>query len=98
MFDPLDDHAVAGQGRTIRLPTYIDDKIRKLYRISGHYDKEWGCEPTPEDLVAAMQLTPEQVQFCGLKDVRPPCDFYHSPDITDNQESSSKRALKAIFF
>jgi RNA polymerase primary sigma factor len=55
--------AVADQGRTIRLPTYIDDKVRKLYRISGHYEKEWGREPTPQDLAAAMQLPPDQVQL-----------------------------------
>ncbi|MDH3674177.1 MAG: sigma-70 family RNA polymerase sigma factor [Anaerolineae bacterium] len=55
--------AVADQGRTIRLPAHIDDKVRKLYRLSSHYEKARGREPTPEYLAEEMQLTSEQVKW-----------------------------------
>jgi len=37
--------------------------VRKLYRLSRHYEKARGREPSPEDLAEAMQLTPEQVRW-----------------------------------
>jgi RNA polymerase primary sigma factor len=37
--------------------------VRKLYRLSSHYEKARGREPTPEDLAEEMQLTSEQVKW-----------------------------------
>jgi RNA polymerase primary sigma factor len=55
--------ALANQGRTIRVPVNIGDKVRKLYRISGEFEQAWGRAPTPEDLAEEMKVTPEKVSW-----------------------------------
>jgi RNA polymerase primary sigma factor len=54
--------AVADQGRTIRLPVHMQDRLRKLQRIAADFKQKVGHEPTPEELAAQSSLSPKQVK------------------------------------
>lgn len=54
--------AIADQGRTIRVPVHMNDRIRRLYRVSRQLEQELGREPTVEELAAEMELSPEKVE------------------------------------
>jgi RNA polymerase primary sigma factor len=54
--------AVADQGRTIRLPVHMKDRIQKLKRLSSQLKKELGHEPSPEEIAAESSLSLEQVK------------------------------------
>ena len=53
--------AVADQGRTIRLPVHMGDKLYRLKRISIHLQHELGREPTTEELAAHLGISVESV-------------------------------------
>ncbi|MFT4640827.1 MAG: RNA polymerase primary sigma factor [Verrucomicrobiales bacterium] len=42
--------ALANQGRTIRLPVHMKEKISKMTRIASHLTEELGREPTVEEI------------------------------------------------
>lgn len=54
--------AIADQGRTIRVPVHMNDRIRRLYRVSRRLEQELGREPSVEELSEEMSLSPEQVE------------------------------------
>jgi RNA polymerase primary sigma factor len=54
--------SIADQGRTIRVPVHMNDRIRRLYRVSRRLEQELGHEPTVEELSEEMDLSPEQVE------------------------------------
>ena len=54
--------AIADQGRTIRVPVHMNDRIRRLYRVSRRLEQELGREPTVEELAEEMGLSPEKVE------------------------------------
>jgi RNA polymerase primary sigma factor len=54
--------AVADQGRTIRLPAYVGDRIRDLMRASNRLSQELGRKPTPEELAGEVDLPGEKVE------------------------------------
>jgi len=53
--------AIADQGRTIRVPVHMSDRIRRLYHISRQLEQELGREPTPEEIAREMKLPPKKV-------------------------------------
>jgi RNA polymerase primary sigma factor len=53
--------AIADQGRTIRVPVHMSDRIRRLYHVSRRLEQEFGREPTPEEIAEEMQLPPKKV-------------------------------------
>ncbi len=53
--------AIADQGRTIRVPVHMSDRIRRLYHISRRLEQELGREPTPEEIAQEMKLPPKKV-------------------------------------
>ncbi len=55
--------ALADQGRTIRVPVHMSDRIRKLHQISRHLEQVWGRKPTPEELADHMDLEPSKVRW-----------------------------------
>ncbi len=55
--------AVADQGRTIRLPVHMGDKIRELYRASQTMEQELGRSGTPEELAVMLRTTPDRVRW-----------------------------------
>ena len=54
--------AIAEQGRTIRLPVYLGDKINRLKGISLRLHQELGRQPTAEELAEHMGISAEKVQ------------------------------------
>jgi RNA polymerase primary sigma factor len=53
--------ALADQSRTIRLPVHIAEAINKLARVQRQMLQDLGREPTPEELAAELDMTPERV-------------------------------------
>ena len=55
--------ALADQGRTIRVPVHMSDRIRKLHQVSRQLEQVWGRKPTPEELAEQMELEPSKVRW-----------------------------------
>ncbi len=55
--------AIADQGRTIRVPVHMSDRIRHLYKTARQLEQEHGRKPTPEEIAARMDLEPRKVQW-----------------------------------
>jgi len=55
--------AIADQGRTIRVPVHMSDRIRRLYKTQRQLEQELGRKPTPEEIATAMDLEPRKVQW-----------------------------------
>ncbi len=55
--------ALADQGRTIRVPVHMSDRIRKLHQVSRRLEQEWGRKPTPEELAVELELEPSKVRW-----------------------------------
>ena len=55
------DRAIAGQARTIRIPVHMVEVINKLARVQRQMLQDLGREPTPEELAAELDMTPEKV-------------------------------------
>ncbi len=55
--------ALADQGRTIRVPVHMSDRIRKLHQISRQLEQAWGRKPTPEELAHELELEPSKVRW-----------------------------------
>jgi RNA polymerase primary sigma factor len=53
--------AMADQARTIRLPAHMAEVISKLARVQRQMLQDLGREPTPEELAAELDMTPEKV-------------------------------------
>ncbi|MFC2108245.1 RNA polymerase sigma factor RpoD/SigA [Candidatus Bipolaricaulota bacterium] len=53
--------AITNRSRTIRVPTHINELIRKIYQVERNYLKENGELPTPEKLAAALETTVENI-------------------------------------
>jgi RNA polymerase primary sigma factor len=55
--------AIADQGRTIRVPVHMSDRIRRLYRVARQLEQEYGRKPTPDEIAVEMQVEPRKVQW-----------------------------------
>ncbi|RLC62535.1 MAG: RNA polymerase subunit sigma [Chloroflexota bacterium] len=55
--------AIADQGRTIRVPVHMSDRIRRLYNTARQLEQEYGRRPTPEEIAAEMGVEPRKVQW-----------------------------------
>ncbi|MGQ9503138.1 MAG: RNA polymerase sigma factor RpoD [Anaerolineae bacterium] len=55
--------ALADQGRTIRVPVHMSDRLRKLHQVSRQLEQIWGRKPTPEELAAEMEIEPAKVRW-----------------------------------
>jgi RNA polymerase primary sigma factor len=53
--------AMADQSRTIRLPAHMAEAISKLARVQRRMIQDLGREPTPDELAAELDMTPERV-------------------------------------
>jgi RNA polymerase primary sigma factor len=54
--------ALADQGRTIRVPVHMSDRIRRVYQTSRRLEQELGREPTLSEIAAEIGLTPRKVE------------------------------------
>ena len=55
--------AIADQGRTIRVPVHMSDRIRRLYRVARQLEQEYGRKPTAEEIAEEMDIDPRKVQW-----------------------------------
>lgn len=55
--------AIADQGRTIRVPVHMSDRIRRLYRVARQLEQEYGRKPTAEEIATEMDMEPRKVQW-----------------------------------
>ncbi|MGW7194795.1 RNA polymerase sigma factor [Streptomyces chryseus] len=53
--------ALADQARTIRVPVHVVELINRVVRVQRRMLQERGYEPTPEEVAAHLELTPERV-------------------------------------
>ena len=55
--------AIADQGRTIRVPVHMVDRIRQLYRTAHEMEQKLGREPTSEELALALGSTASKIDW-----------------------------------
>jgi len=55
--------SIADQGRTIRVPVHMVDRIRQLYKASQKKKKKLGRGPTTEELAEAVGVTANKVDW-----------------------------------
>ncbi|TSC54127.1 MAG: RNA polymerase primary sigma factor [Microgenomates group bacterium LiPW_31] len=63
--------AITDQGRTVRLPTHIVEKVNKLRRESRKLAGQLGREPTPQEIAKQMGVPTRRVEFWMEKSQRP---------------------------
>lgn len=54
--------AIADQGRTIRLPVHIWEKVSVMTRVSQELFQELGRKPTAEEIADKMHVTPKKIE------------------------------------
>jgi RNA polymerase primary sigma factor len=54
--------AIADQGRTIRVPVHMCERINKLTRVSRQLVQELGREPSPDEIATQLGTTPKKVE------------------------------------
>ena len=54
---------LADQGRTIRVPVHMNDRIRKVYAVAHALESETGRRPTPEEIAIELDLDTEKVEL-----------------------------------
>ena len=54
--------AIADQGRTIRVPVHMGDKINKMIRMQHQLKQDLNRDPNPDELAEALNVTPDDVQ------------------------------------
>jgi len=55
--------AISDQGRTIRVPVHMIDRIRQLYKSNRDLEQKLGRQPTIEELAQAVDLPVSRVQW-----------------------------------
>jgi RNA polymerase primary sigma factor len=76
--------AIADQGRTIRVPVYLTDKIRKMYRVAHDLEQTLGYPPSVGELAEALHIEPQKVKWM-MKVSKPPISL-ESPVGEDETE------------
>lgn len=80
--------AIADQGRTIRVPVHMTDRIRQLYRVARDLEQETGCKPSVEEIAEVMECDPRKVQWM-LKVSWRPLSLEHPVGKDDDSELGS---------
>lgn len=55
--------AIADQGRTIRVPVHMSDRIRRLYKVARQLEQDQGCKPSAEEIAQELNMDPRKVQW-----------------------------------
>src|SRR5712672_3082089 len=63
--------ALANQGKTIRLPVHLVDKVAKVRRVSSQMSDELGREPTDEELGEELGIDSDKVARLKSVGIRP---------------------------
>ncbi|OGO16315.1 MAG: RNA polymerase subunit sigma [Chloroflexi bacterium RBG_16_48_8] len=100
--------AVADQGRTIRLPVHMGERISKMLRRRHQLTQELGCEPTPEELanatgepvstvVETLRISQRAISLelpVGDQDNSEIGDFIENEDVPNPEESTELALLQ----
>ncbi|MEA5576558.1 RNA polymerase sigma factor, RpoD/SigA family [Anabaena sp. UHCC 0451] len=54
--------AIAQQGRTIRLPIHITEKLNKIKKVQRELAQKLGRSPTPTEIAKELELEPAQIR------------------------------------
>ncbi len=63
--------AIADQGRTIRVPVHMSDRIRRLYKVAHQLEQDLGRKPSPEEIAHVLEADPRKVQWMMRVSWRP---------------------------
>ena len=63
--------AIADQGRTIRVPVHMSDRIRRLYKVARDLEQDIGRKPTPEEIAGVLECDSRKVQWMMRVSWRP---------------------------
>jgi RNA polymerase primary sigma factor len=63
--------AIADQGRTIRVPVHMSDRIRRLYKVARQLEQDLGRKPTPEEIAVVLDVDSRKVQWMMRVSWRP---------------------------
>jgi RNA polymerase primary sigma factor len=55
--------AIADQGRTIRVPVHMTDRIRSMYKTARRLEQENGHPPTSDEIATELQVEPSRVEW-----------------------------------
>jgi len=54
---------LADQGRTIRVPVHMNDRIRKVYAVAHALETELGRRPSPTEIAAELDMDVDKVEL-----------------------------------
>ena len=63
--------ALSNQGKTIRLPVHLGDKILKMRRVALQMSEELGREPTDDELAEEIGIASEKIAQLKTASIRP---------------------------
>jgi RNA polymerase primary sigma factor len=63
--------ALSNQGKTIRLPVHLGDKILKMRRVALQMSEELGREPTDDELAEEIGIASEKIAQLKTVSIRP---------------------------
>jgi RNA polymerase primary sigma factor len=63
--------AIADQGRTIRVPVHMSDRIRRLYKVARQLEQDMGRKASPEEIAHEMETDARKVQWMMRVSWRP---------------------------
>ena len=55
--------SIADQGRTIRIPVHMIDRIRQMYKVARQIEQDLGRPPQVEELAEALDVEEDKVQW-----------------------------------
>jgi RNA polymerase nonessential primary-like sigma factor len=83
--------AIAQQGRTIRLPIHITEKLNKIKKVQRELAQKLGRSPTPGEIAKELELEPAQIREY-LNMARQPVSL--DVRVGDNQDTELQEMLE----
>ena len=83
--------AIAQQGRTIRLPIHITEKLNKIKKVQRELAQKLGRSPTPVEIAKELELEPAQIREY-LNMARQPVSL--DVRVGDNQDTELQEMLE----
>jgi RNA polymerase nonessential primary-like sigma factor len=83
--------AIAQQGRTIRLPIHITEKLNKIKKVQRELAQQLGRSPTPAEIAKELELEPAQIREY-LNMARQPVSL--DVKVGDNQDTELQEMLE----
>lgn len=79
------NRAVANQGRAIRLPAYLQDRLHKMYRVSQDLEQTLGRAPNDDELADSLDVAPTDIH--ALRSAAVPVSSLDEPLSDEDDES-----------